>query len=276
MWFVTGTWHSIPSASSDISYFSTLTAKRILTCTLRKREGERERFNLQRVNLKQLLCWSFLCYQFFYSFLSSLLISLFLLRVQNICIFWTANLILWLVHEAPGFVREPYVEQSEGSWADTQNYISEEGWNDFVAELTSGRLGKVSRQVGKSSHLLKWAWTELHKEGEDIPIMLRWANRRKCFFKVRAETSSPKLFFAHARKGIKAKSRGPKVAEGKLRNLHYFKKHEKCTSFCTWTIHTHCMSNLCTDVSEIFFNWIGYECKRTKPLACLVAKTKKS
>lgn len=92
-----------------------------------KKRG-RERFNLQRVNLKQLLCWSFLCYQSFYNFLSSLLISLFLLKDQSIYIFWTANLTLLLVHEAPGFVREPYVEQSEGSWADTQNYnISEEG-----------------------------------------------------------------------------------------------------------------------------------------------------
>lgn len=47
-------------------------------------------------------------------------------------------------------LREPYVEQSAGSWADTQNYdISEEGWADFVAELTSGKLGKVLGQAGK-------------------------------------------------------------------------------------------------------------------------------
>lgn len=86
---------------------------------------------------------------------------------------------LWLIHEAPGFVREPYVEHSAGLWADTQNYdISEEGWNDFVAEMTSGKLGKVSGQTGKCSHIKKTkksqkAWTEFHKEHQDAQNVFR-------------------------------------------------------------------------------------------------------
>lgn len=50
--------------------------------------------------------------------------------------------------------------------------------------------------------------------------------------------------FAYGKKAVTGKSKDPMLGEGKIRNLPYFKKHENCTSFCTWTIHTHCMSNL--------------------------------
>lgn len=77
-------------------------------------EERRDGVRLQRVNLKQLLCRSFPCYPSSFSFLSSLLISAFLLKDQSLPISETANLTLWLIHEVPGFVREPYVEQSAG------------------------------------------------------------------------------------------------------------------------------------------------------------------
>lgn len=39
---------------------------------------------------------------------------------------------------------------------------------------------------------------------------------------------SPKSF-AYRRKGATAKSRDPRLGEGKFTNLPYFKKHENCT-----------------------------------------------
>ena len=100
-------------------------------------------------------------------------------------------------------LREPYVEQSAGSWADTQNYdISEEGWADSVAELTSGKLGKVLGQAQKSNHLLKRAWTGFREACQDVQIVLRWLHRGKYFFKVSTETSVPKVICSWKKKEL--------------------------------------------------------------------------
>lgn len=52
------------------------------------------------------------------------------------------------------------------------------------------------------------------------------------FLRLAQKHLSPKSF-AYGKIGVTAKSRDPKLGEGKFRNLAYFKKHENCTSFCT-------------------------------------------